>query len=85
MKNRIVIGVKVAQFAKSSNLVQDIFRDHGCSIRTRIGLHDVNDGVCDPKGIILIEFIGDVAEQKKFVAALTAVEGVIVKTMAFDE
>ncbi|MDR3110192.1 MAG: hypothetical protein LBU65_10985 [Planctomycetaceae bacterium] len=85
MKNRMIIGVKVAEFAKSSNQVQEIFKDNGCSIRTRIGLHDVNEGVCDPKGIILIEFIGDAVEQKEFVAALTAVKGVIVKTMTFDE
>lgn len=84
MKNRTIIGVKVSQFAKTSCQVQEVFKEHGCSIRTRIGLHDVNEGVCDPKGIILLEFIGDAAEQKKLIESLEAIGDVAVKTMSFD-
>ena len=56
--------------------------DYGCSIRTRIGLHDAGDGFCSPNGLILLEVVSRAGE---LAAALGQVPGVAVKKMVFEE
>ncbi len=56
-ESHLILGVHVPSFAKCSGEIQKVFTEYGCSIRTRLGLHDVADGVCSPHGLILVEFI----------------------------
>lgn len=53
----LILGINVPSFAKNSGEIQKVFTEYGCSIRTRIGLHDVAEGLCSPNGVILVEFI----------------------------
>lgn len=84
MSARLILGVNVGSFAKNSGEVQKVFCEYGCSIRTRLGLHEVAEGVCDPKGLILVEFIGGEAKADEMIAKLSAIGGIEVKKMAFD-
>lgn len=79
---RTILGVHVSQRTKHTAKVQKILTDHGCSIRTRLGLHEACDGVCSASGLILLEVVGAAAELS---AALAAVPGVEVKKMTFSE
>jgi hypothetical protein len=79
---RTVLGVHVAHRSKHTARVQKILTEYGCSIRTRIGLHGAGDGFCSPNGLILLEVVDSVPELTK---ALTAVAGVTVKKMIFEE
>ena len=81
-KTRTVLGVHVAQRTKHTAKVQKILSDYGCSIRTRIGLHEAAENVCSPNGLILLEVVNRAAELAK---ALAAVPGVTVKKMVFEE
>ncbi len=83
MSARLILGVNVSSFAKNSGEIQQVFCEYGCSIRTRIGLHDVADGACDPKGLILVEFVGDKAKADEMTQKLAAITGIEVKTMEF--
>ena len=83
MKKYVILGVLVDNFSKDAVLVQKIFSKYGCSIRTRLGLHDVNEGVCAPNGLILLEFIGGKAKADEMAAELAALTGVSVKIMTF--
>ena len=43
---RTILGVHVAQRTRHTAKVQKILSDYGCSIRTRIGLHEAGAGFC---------------------------------------
>lgn len=79
---RTILGVHVAQRTKHTAKVQKILSDHGCSIRTRVGLHDAGGGFCSPNGLILLEVV---APASALVSALEKVPGVTVKKMVFEE
>ena len=80
--SKTILGVHVAQRTKQTAKVQKILTDYGCSIRTRIGLHEAFEGVCSPSGLILLEVVSEVPA---LTAALTNVPGVTVKKMVFPE
>ena len=79
---KTILGVHVAQRTKHTPKVQKILSDYGCSIRTRIGLHQAGEGFCAPDGLILLEVVDRAAE---LAAALAKVPGVTVKKMVFEE
>ena len=80
--NRTILGVHVAQRTKHTAKVQKILSDYGCSIRTRVGLHDAGNGFCSPSGLILLEVLNRAGA---LAAALAKVPGVAVKKMVFEE
>ncbi|HPT16224.1 MAG TPA: hypothetical protein PK388_02985 [Kiritimatiellia bacterium] len=79
---KTILGVHVAQRTKHTAKVQKILSDFGCSIRTRIGLHEAGDGACSPNGLILLDVVDRAGE---LAAALAQVPGVVVKKMIFAE
>ena len=85
MGKRIVIGVHISNRATEVPRVQDIFTEFGCSIRTRLGLHQTSQSECSTAGLILLEMLGEehrIAEMEK---KLRSIEGVTVKRMEFEE
>ena len=83
MEKYVILGVLVDNFSKDAVEVQTIFSRYGCSIRTRLGLHDAQDGVCAPNGLIIIEFIGGKRKAEQMADELAALDGVSVKIMTF--
>ncbi len=79
---KTILGIHVAQRTKHTAKVQKILTDYGCSIRTRIGLHEAAEGACSPNGLILLEVVSRVTD---LTAALAQVPGVTVKKMVFAE
>ena len=79
---KTILGVHVAQRTKHTAKVQKILSDYGCSIRTRIGLHEAGGGFCSPNGLILLEVV---SQASALAAALAKVPGVSVKKMVFEE
>jgi hypothetical protein len=81
--DHVILGVHLTHRVTEAVDVQKVFTEYGCSIKTRIGLHDVDERSCSPSGIIIIEFFGPEAEADEMVAKLAAVEGVHVQKMVF--
>lgn len=79
---KTILGVHVAQRTQHTAKVQKILSDYGCSIRTRIGLHEAGDGFCSPNGLILLEVV---SKAPALAAALSKVPGVSVQKMVFEE
>ncbi|HPL89634.1 MAG TPA: hypothetical protein PLX04_05250 [Caldisericia bacterium] len=84
MNKRMVFGIQVTNRAKNAGQVQKILTDYGCNIRTRIGLHEVDDKVCSPSGLILLELYGKEHDILKMEETLKAIDGVIVQKMVFE-
>jgi len=77
---KAIIGVKLEHRENTATELQKIATQFGCDIKTRIGLHDVHNNVCETSGIILFEVIKNAQE---FEAALKGIEGAAVKSMTF--
>jgi len=79
-----IIGIKLNNRLETSPQLQDILSDFGCYIKTRIGLHDIQNNVCKENGIILLEIIKAqiVPILQK---ALCAIDGIELQQMVFEE
>jgi len=80
----IVLGVHVTDRAHHAHLVQDVLTECGCSIKTRLGLHEASAEFCSPNGLILLEMAGAEKPIFELIEKLGAVEGVDIQTMVFD-
>lgn len=61
--------------------VQTVLTKHGCSIKTRLGLHEASEDSCSQKGLILLHLHSDSQEVKELEDELIDIEGVKVKYM----
>ena len=84
LKGHVILGIHITNRVEKSHAVQQVFTEFGCNIKTRIGLHDVDDNYCSPNGLLLIEFIGSQDECDRMKGELASIKGVEVQSMAFD-
>ena len=83
MKEIVILGIHITNRTKDVVLVQDILTKFGCSIKTRIGLHDADEENKNSDGIILLELLGDKEEMLKLENALRNIESLKVQKMIF--
>ena len=57
--------------------------EYGCNIKTRVGLHRVDETVCSTRGLILLEMFGDPAVCRELKAKLAKLQGIEVQEMVF--
>ncbi len=84
MPDHLLYGVHITDRVKHATEVQKVFTEFGCSIKTRIGLHDTGDGFCSPNGLIVIEMLQNDDEARRLAEKLKAIEGVQVQQMLFQ-
>ena len=82
-KETRILGVLITDRQKEAGKVQNVLTKYGCSIKTRLGLHEVSDDVCSPSGLLLLELTGDVSEMIKLENELVAIEGTQTQKMIF--
>lgn len=83
-EKHIIFGIHITNRMTKAGAVQQLLTEYGCNIKTRIGLHHVDDNVCSPRGLILLEMVGDEATCHALADQLSAIEGVDVQKMIFD-
>ncbi len=79
----IIFGIHVNQRVKDIPAVQGLLTKYGCNIRTRLGIHDADETMCSPSGLILVDVFGQECED--FYKELVALAGVNVQRMDFEE
>lgn len=57
-----IIGVSLANRIEEAVKFQEVITKYGCTIRTRIGLHNVGEYRCVNNGIILLEVTDKINE-----------------------
>ena len=82
MSKRIILGVQITNRVQNVLTVQKVLTEHGCNIKTRLGLHEVG-AACAPSGLLILETWGKAAEILKMEKKLKQVKGVKVKKMVF--
>jgi hypothetical protein len=80
----IIYGVHVTNRATQVPKMQELFSQYGCNIKTRIGLHRVDENVCSTRGLILLEMYGDVAICRELKTKLASLGGIEVQEMVFE-
>lgn len=84
LKKHIILGVHITDRIQHVDSVQHLLTEYGCSIRTRLGLHEAQEGFCSPNGLILLEMTDDEKTADQLAAKLNAIEGVEVQKMLFN-
>lgn len=82
-KETRILGVLITDRQKEAGKVQNVLTKFGCSIKTRLGLHEVTDDVCSTSGLLLLELIGNMSEMDKLEKELKAIEGTQTQKMVF--
>jgi len=83
MKEIRIIGIYVSNRLEASKQIQATLTKFGCSIKTRLGLHEVVDDHCSTSGLILLELTGDQGEALKLENELLKIQGVQLEKMIF--
>lgn len=78
-----ILGIKIEDRLKGASEVQKVLSRFGCSIKTRLGLHEVSDEFCSTSGIIILELTGPNEEQVKLYESLIRISGVNTQKMEF--
>ena len=82
--DHVIVGIHVRDRVHRAPDLQKTLTDHGCNIKTRLGLHEVSDDFCAASGIILLEVVGDQAKIDQLLTALKAFDEFDVDTMVFS-
>jgi len=82
--SHLIYGVHITNRMTKAGAVQGVLTEYGCYIKTRLGLHHVDDQFCSSRGLILLEMHGERAKCEEMANRLAAIEGVEVQRMLFD-
>ena len=81
MGKGVAIAVRVSNRIDEVPDVQQVFTKYGCSIKSRLGLHEVSDNSCAKDGLIILVCVGQENELKSFVQDLNKIAGVKAASM----
>lgn len=84
MDKHIIVGIHISDRVTHVAEVQVLLTEYGCSIKTRLGLHETSKNSCSSNGILVLEMLDDDTVVKEFTTKLTAIEGVEIQKMVFD-
>ncbi len=78
-----IMIVKIGERRKKSPEVQEVLSKFGCSIKTRLGLHEAGD-VCSEEGVLVLQLTGDKDEMYGLEKALNKLESVKAQMVIID-
>jgi hypothetical protein len=74
-----IMAILVSHRSKNALRVQELLTEYGCSIKTRLGIHDGVGDRCSDDGLILLELAGESPVHKELCEKLKALEGIAVE------
>ncbi len=83
MEQLVILGVLVKEREKNALKLQKIFSKYGCTIKTRIGLNELDIPNQGSAGLILLELMGDREECLRLENEILQMNDVMVRKMAF--
>ena len=79
MNCNYLIGIKMDNRVANAQNFQEALTKNGCGIKTRLGMHEVDEETCANYGIIVLQPCGARAEVEQLVKDLNALDGVTAK------
>lgn len=80
----MILGIHITERLVHALPVQQVLTEFGNNIKTRLGLHEINDKDVSTGGILIIEFVGNDRKFHEFTDRLNAIEGVEAKQLVFE-
>ncbi len=77
MSHKLIV-VAVEHRREEAEMLQKVLTEHGCKVKTRLGLHEAGD-ICSDEGLIILQLASDEPEAKEFLNDLNALKGVRAK------
>lgn len=77
-----ILGIRLDNRTQTAVEFQTVLTHYGCSIKTRLGLHEVANNTCAPNGLIILEVIDD-SEADKLKGELLEIVGLEMQSMKF--
>lgn len=84
MNKHLIFGVHIQNRGENAVRVQQVLTEYGCYIKTRLGLHEVDEQFCSTGGILILEMFGDFAKCEAMRDKLSQIDGIEVKEMSFE-
>jgi hypothetical protein len=84
MAKKTVLGILINNRVQNAPQVQKILTEFGCSIKTRLGLHEVDENLCSSSGLLILELFGDEKASLDLERQLRAITGIQVQKMIFE-
>lgn len=78
-----ILGILVTRRENEAENVQKLLTKYGCSIKTRLGLHEDNVQTCNSCGLIILELTGDRTEMDKLENELKSLANLQINKMVF--
>ncbi|TDO85922.1 hypothetical protein DFR79_11649 [Halanaerobium saccharolyticum] len=82
MEHSMIMAILIDKRTDAAPRVQEILTEHGCLIKTRLGMHE--SSTCADEGMIIFDLTAENTEVEALEAELKSVEGVKVKSMVLD-
>lgn len=77
--NKVVLLILIDDRKKAAINVQKILTDWGCTIKTRLGIHDGVLDKCTNTGLLILELVGDFEKNQEMTRKLNLLDGVNAK------
>jgi len=72
-----IMAVRVDNRETTAVEIQKVLTEFGCSIRTRLGLHDQPAGnVCSPMGLLILQLCSEAKVSQELEKKLNAIDGI---------
>jgi hypothetical protein len=84
LAKKIVLGVLINNRMANAPQVQKVLTGFGCNIKTRLGLHEVDEKMCSTSGLLLLELFGDENACIELEKQLRTIQGIQVQKMLFE-
>jgi hypothetical protein len=82
MNDSTIMAILIDKRTDAAPEVQKILTEHGCIIKTRLGMHESSN--CADEGMIILDITADNTEVEALEAELKSIGGVKVKSMVLD-
>ncbi|MGI5908401.1 MAG: hypothetical protein ACOX8O_07235 [Christensenellales bacterium] len=77
-----IMVIRIRKRTDKAPTVQTVLTEFGCSIKTRLGLHETDDDACSETGILILQLCG--GGYAELESALNEIEGVKAKLVELD-
>lgn len=82
MTDSTIMAILIDKRTDAAPKVQKILTEHGCIIKTRLGMHESAN--CADQGMIILDLTANNSEVEALKAELSSLTGVKVKSMLLD-
>lgn len=85
MSSNLILVIRLSQRSNNAVKMQELFTEFGCSIKTRLGLHETSESACSPSGVIILQLFATLEDAKKMEARFNEVPGAKARLVNLDD